>query len=334
MKAISSAKISIHLLFWVIYILILFVFDPPYFEELEMAWYEKIELGMLVLVAGIAYLNEQILLPYFLKRKYYWLYGFLVVNLLFFSTLFYCDFLMLEACTFSTCLSNNLWIISLPLIFFSFIWMFLQFYNKQKELEEAQKERLKMELKFLKSQINPHVLFNSLNTIYAQAIKENEGIAEMILMLSENLKYVLNQSTDTLVDLEKDIAFIENYLEFQELRTEGVNRIIYKKEIDSYNHSIAPLILIDLIENAFKHAVYKDDEPSDIEIFLRVKDQQLHFQCKNEFDPNSNEEKEESTEIGLKNLHHRLRLIYADLYTLNISRDNGFFRVELKINLA
>lgn len=212
--------------------------------------------------------------------------------------------------------------------------MFLQFYNKQKELEQVQKERLKMELKFLKSQINPHVLFNSLNTIYGQAIKENERIAEMILMLSENLKYVLNQSTDTLVDLEKDIAFIENYLEFQELRTEGVNRIIYKKEIDSYNHSIAPLILIDLIENAFKHAVYKNDEPSDIEIILKVKQRQLHFQCKNEFDAKSRVEKENSTEIGLKNLNHRLRLIYEDLYSLKISKDNGIFRVDLKIDLT
>jgi LytS/YehU family sensor histidine kinase len=153
----------------------------------------------------------------------------------------------------------------------------------------------------------------------------------MILMLSENLKYVLNQSTDTLVDLEKDLTFIDNYLEFQKLRTQGINNISYKKEIDSYNHSIAPLILIDLIENAFKYAVYKDSELSNIDIYLSVQNGKLHFYCENEFDDNL--EKNKTTQIGLKNLQQRLLLIYKDNYTLNINKKNGMFKVDLKINL-
>lgn len=333
MKAQSAIKLIIHSLFWVLYITVLFVIDSAYYEYLNITWYENIDLDMMATAASIAYLNDLVLLPYFLNRRRYILYILMLSALLFGGSFIYCYYLTGQECSFYSCLANNLWVIALPLLFFSFIWMFLQFYNKQKELEESQKERLKMELKFLKSQINPHVLFNNLNTIYSQAIKENEKIAEMILMLSENLKYVLNQSTDTLVDFEKDIAFIENYLEFQELRTEGVNRIIYKKEIDSYNHSIAPLILIDLIENAFKHSAYKDNEPSDIEIYIKVDHQNLNFICTNEFDVDSTPERGSSTEIGLKNLHQRLKLIYKDNYSLDILKENGIFKVDLKINL-
>ncbi len=223
--------------------------------------------------------------------------------------------------------------IALPVIFLSFIWVVLQFFDKQKELEEIHKERLEIELKFLKSQINPHVLFNNLNTIYAQAVKGNDNVAEMILMLSENLKYILDQSNDTMVPLEKDVIFIENYLEFQELRTQGINNIFYNKDIDSYNHTIAPLILIDFIENAFKHSVYKDEGESDIVIYLSIKKGKLHFICKNEFDANSQHKKEKGEQIGLKNLKQRLRLIYKDNYNLDIIEGNEMYTVDLKINL-
>ncbi len=321
-------KFIVHALFWVFYIIVLFLFDPPY--ENNINWYSKIELDILLLVSGIAYLNDQLLLPYFFKKKYYSAYAFIIFVLIFIATIFYSYYLMGNFNIF-TCFSINYGVILTPLIFLSLIWVVLRFYEKQKELEKAHNDRLEIELKFLKSQINPHVLFNSLNTIYAQALKESDTIAEMILMLSENLKYVLNQSTDTLVDLEKDLTFIDNYLEFQKLRTQGINNISYKKEIDSYNHSIAPLILIDLIENAFKHAVYKGGELSNINIYLSVQNGKLHFYCENEFDINL--EKGKSTQIGLKNLQQRLLLIYKDNYKLNINKKNGTFKVDLKINL-
>ena len=288
----------------------------------------------MLLVLAITYLNDQLLLPYFFKKRAYSIYAFIILGSLFLVAIFYCECIITSECRLSSCLSNNLWIIALPVVFLSFIWMVLQFFDKQKELEKAHKDRLEIELKFLKSQINPHVLFNSLNTIYAQAIKENDKVAELILMLSENLKYILDQSNDTLVPLEKDIAFIENYLKFQELRTEGINNIIYSKEIDSYNHSIAPLILIDLIENAFKYSVYKNDALSDIYIHLNIQKGKLHFICKNEFEITLQQKKEKREQIGLRNLQQRLHLIYKDNFVLNINKDRGIYKVELKIKLA
>ncbi len=328
MKHKSIVKFIIHSLFWIFYLIVLYVLDLSY--DTNLNWYNRIEFDMLLLVSGIAYFNDQLLLPYFFKRKNYLVYA-LIVFLLLFSAVFFYSYFLLGNYNIFTCFSINFWVILIPFIFLSFVWVVLRFYEKQKELEKAHKDRIEIELKFLKSQINPHVLLNSLNTIYAQSLKESDTIAEMILMLSENLKYVLNQSTDTLVDLEKDLTFIDNYLEFQKLRTQGINNISYKKEIDSYNHSIAPLILIDLIENAFKYAVYKDSELSNIDIFLSVQNGKLHFYCENEFDDNL--EKNKTTQIGLKNLQQRLLLIYKDNYTLNINKKNGMFKVDLKINL-
>ncbi len=326
-------KIVIHSIFWVVYIVVLFVFDPPHYSELGINWYEKIEPDLLLLVGSITYLNELLLLPFFFKRKYYILFAIINFGLLFFATTFYCYYLIGEDCKLSVCLSNNLWLIALPVVFLSLVWVVIQFFEKQKELENVYSERLELELKFLKSQINPHVLFNSLNTIYSKAVKENDEIAEMILKLSDNLKYVLNKSDDTFVDMEKDIVFIENYLDFQKLRTEGINKIIYKKDIDSYNHSIAPLILIDLIENAFKYAIYKEDELSDIYISLNVKNGMLHFICKNEYNPIDLQQQKDSMQIGLKNLKQRLKLLYKNNHQLHINTDNSLFIVDLKINL-
>jgi len=323
-------KFISHTLFWMFYITVLYVIDPSY--DTEINWYNRIEFDMLFLVSSIAYINDQLLLPYFFKRKYYTYYALLVLVLLFSSTLFYSYFLIGNF-NILTCFSINFWVIFIPFIFLSFIWVVLQFYDKQKELEKVNNERIEIELKFLKSQINPHVLFNSLNTIYAQALKESDTIADMILMLSENLKYVLNQSKDTLVSLEKDINFIDNYLEFQKLRTQGINHISYKKEIDSFNHTIAPLILIDLIENAFKYAVYKDGELSNIDINLRVQKGTLHFVCKNEYGSDIELQKDKSTEIGLKNIKKRLELIYKDKFVFTKSRKNNVFTVDLKIDI-
>ncbi len=327
-------KVIIHSLFWISYIIVLFVFAPLCYDDLNVNTYSKIEISFLFIVASITYLNDQLLLPYFFKKKSYILYTLIAFGLILLATFLYCYYVLGCVDSLLACYSDDLWIIALPFVLLSFIWVVLEFSKKQNELDKAHSDKIESELKFLKAQINPHVLFNSLNTIYAKSVKENDEIAELILILSENLKYILNQSNDTFVDLEKEITFIENYLEFQKLRTQGINNIIYNKEVDSYNHSIAPLILIDFIENAFKHSTYKDDELSDITINLSIKDGKIHFTCMNEFHlANTHQENYETSQIGLKNLKQRLELIYKNKYALNFNKDNGVFIVDLKIDL-
>lgn len=312
-------KVIIHSLFWISYISVLVVLNPLKYDAFYTSTYPKIEISFLLLVLSITYLNDLFLLPYFFKKKSFALYSVIAFGLILLVAFLYCYYVLGFVDSLFACYSDDLWIIALPFVLLSFIWVVLEFSEKQIELDQAKRERVESELKFLKAQINPHVLFNSLNTIYAKAIKENDEIAELILILSDNLKYVLNTSNDTFVNLEKEIIFIENYLEFQKLRTQGINNIIYNKEVDSYNHSFAPLILIDFIENAFKYSIFRDEGQSDIIINLKINNGSMQFTCMNEFDPDFvDKENNETTQIGLKNLEKRLELIYQNKYDLRI----------------
>ena len=224
------------------------------------------------------------------------------------------------------CLSDYLWQTLVPLIFFSFIWMLYRFIDKQKEVDIIKKEHTEMELKFLKSQINPHVLFNNLNTIYSYSIEKPEETPDLILMLSDNLKHVLYESNSETISLEKEIQFIDNYIKFQRIRTEGVKQIFYSTEIDSYQHQIAPLLLITIIENAFKHSTLN----SDITISINVQNGLLECTCKNDYD--KNDVTEANFKVGLQNLKKRLELIYKNNFEFNITK-NDMFKVYLKLDL-
>ena len=150
MKNRTSIILLIHSLFWMFYIVVLFVFDCPYYWDLNVEWYEKIDFELLLLVVSITYFNDQIFLPYFFKKKRYTLYSAIIIGLLVLVTILYCQY----TCDTDlvSCFSNDFWIIVIPVVFLSFIWLVLQFFDKQKELEIAHKDRLEIELKFLKSQ--------------------------------------------------------------------------------------------------------------------------------------------------------------------------------------
>ena len=331
MKYNNTIRITIHILFWLFYMTVVFFF-MPYYSDVELTWYQKIDFKLLIIVLTTTYLNEFVLLPKFFKKKL-WLYLVVISLLLLFVTLFFCYYISSCSCSLSICLSQQMWKFLLPVFFLSLVWVLFMLVKKQKELEESTKERLEIELKFLKSQINPHVLFNNINTVYAQAVKGSDNVAEMILMLSENLKYILYQSEEKLVPLEKDIDFIDNYLAFQTLRTEGINKITFTKEVDTYNHQIAPLMLIGLIENAFKHSSYKEDALSEIAISLKISEGKLNFICTNEVDFDSGKRETEGFKIGLKNLRKRLELIYPARYSLEVNKSEDKFIAHLKIEL-
>ena len=224
------------------------------------------------------------------------------------------------------CLSDYLWQTLVPLIFFSFIWMLYRYIDKQEEVELVKKEHTEMELKFLKSQINPHVLFNNLNTIYSYSIEKPNEVPELILMLSDNLKHVLYESNSETISFKKELQFLDNYIKFQRIRTEGVKQIFYTTEVDSKDNEIAPLLLITIIENAFKHSTLN----SNIFIDIKVKNGILECVCKNHY--NREETTTSDFKIGLQNLEKRLELIYKDDYEFDISR-NDMFKVYLKLKL-
>lgn len=315
-----SVEILIHLLFWALFIFMsLFVFTPYY-------WSENPFLQYFFILVTLVYLNNQVLLPLFVKKKWYVLYGFVFLFISVAATQLYCNVFARCGCSIMKCLSDYLWQTLVPLLFFSFTWMLFKFLDEQEKLAQTTQERVEMELKFLKSQINPHVLLNNLNTIYAYAIDKPNQTPHLILKLTENLKYVLYETNSEKVSLEKELHFIQNFIDFQRIRTEGIKEIIYEYKTDNKHCRIAPLMLITIIENAFKHSIAH----SKITIFVYAIKHQLSLEVSNQF--NASKSKSNNA-IGLKNLKKRLLLTYPNEHSLIIEKQENTYRVQLKINL-
>ncbi|WP_298505420.1 sensor histidine kinase [uncultured Maribacter sp.] len=225
------------------------------------------------------------------------------------------------------CLSDYLWQTLVPIVFFSFIWMLFSYLKKEEEVREIKEKNNEIELQFLKSQINPHVLFNNLNTIYSYALEEPKKVPEMVLMLSDNLKHVLYESNTTFVSLEKELDYVTNYIAFQKIRTQNIKTVIFKKNIDTLNYKIAPLLLITLIENSFKHSASK----STINIEINVENSVLRLGVTNKIAIHSSENL--GVPIGLANLKKRLKLLYKDKHVLVIEVTENY-SVQLKLELT
>lgn len=314
------SKILIHVLFWALFIFVsLFYFSDYY-------WAENPFLQYLSILVVIVYVNDFVLLPFFERKKWYTLYILLITIISFLATQLYCNVFAECGCSVAKCLSDYVWQTIVPIIFFSFVWMLFRYLQKKDEVEAIQRKHTEMELKFLKSQINPHVLFNNLNTIYSYSLEKPSQVPELILMLSNNLKHVLYESNATFVPLEKELNFIDNYIKFQEIRTEGIKTIDYSKNITNQQYSIAPLLLITLIENAFKHSTIN----TKIQIHISLENDVLTCECSNAYDqtkPATNDT------IGLQNLQKRLELLYKDNYELTVSAE-AHYHVRLKLKLV
>lgn len=314
------SKVLIHLLFWALFIFVsLFVFSNYY-------WSENPFLQYLCILVTIVYVNNRVLLPFFIQRKWYFLYALLIGSIAILGTQLYCNFFAECGCSIMKCLSDYLWQTIVPIVFFSFLWMLYSYLEKQRELEIIQKENVEMELQFLKSQINPHVLFNNLNTIYSYALEKPSEVPHMILMLSDNLKHVLYESDNHKVALEKELDYIDNYIAFQKIRTENIKTVAFSKQITNYKYEIAPLLLITIIENAFKHSAANST------IRINITEQNGLLECLCENKTNDTTADENSSKIGLKNLKKRLSLLYKNKHELLITETQNY-TLHLKIEL-
>lgn len=322
----SFIKLLIHLLFWGLFVSMSLVFVSE-----DKHWYQHSFLEYLLVVAGITYLNDLLLFPFFIKKKAYFIYGIVVLALSFLATIVYCNIISTCNCNLEFCLSKYMWQTIFPLVFLSFSALLLRVLDKQKELERSKSEHLTSELKFLRSQLNPHILFNNLNTIYSYSLENPDEVPEMILNLSNSLKYVLLESEHQEVDLNKDLAYLDNFMNFMTIRSEGTKTVTYHKTIDDDQYKIAPLLLISIIENAFKHSSKKEGIP-EINVTLKIENNTLALHCSNDFDPKKTHQF--SNGIGLNNLKKRLKLSYSNRHTLSEDQKNGKYIVELKIQLS
>jgi two-component system LytT family sensor kinase len=200
----------------------------------------------------------------------------------------------------------------------------------QKENEAMQ---LGMELKFLRSQISPHFLFNTLTNLVFLARKKSDRLESWLLMLSSLMRYMLYDAGKK-ISIKQEIEYLESYVTLQELRFGRDVKIVFATAVspEDANCSIESMLLIPFAENAFKHGTGYVDHPY-IDINLTVKERVLVFKVKNKFDRDADKSKDESSGIGLSNVRSRLTLLYPGRYELVIHDDKGLFSIELIVKL-
>jgi two-component system, LytTR family, sensor kinase len=237
---------------------------------------------------------------------------------------------------FDTKYNTNLWVgvtikflISMAVMATGTSYMLIIHFIRDQRLQQ---ENLKTELVFLRSQVSPHFMFNTLNSIVSLARKRSDKLEPALLELSNLMHYMLYESDEEKVCLRKEIDYIQSYIDLQTLRFGHQVRITFRNNNPPEELSIEPMLLIPLIENAFKHGIGLIDDP-EITIDLEVQQSELSLTVLNKFNPGSLETKDKTSGIGLTNLERRLKLLYPNKHTLSAVKNGNYFNASLKIYL-
>ena len=209
--------------------------------------------------------------------------------------------------------------------------LFYDNFKLTRATQQLRLEKKEAELNYLKSQTNPHFLFNTLNNIYTLASDKSDFAPESILRLSKILRFMLYETDGEFISVEQELEIIKDYIALEKLRYDDTLLINFKYEIEDMEQPLPPLLLIPLVENAFKHGISETMNQPFVDIHLSVNQQQLIFIVKNSID-NFHEEKSVKENIGLSNLRRQLQLLYT-AYDLSVLQSKSEFTATLKINL-
>lgn len=204
----------------------------------------------------------------------------------------------------------------------------------ERQQKEKQAAQLLTELKFLRSQISPHFLFNVLTNLVSLARKKSDKLEQSLIMLSDLMRYMLYDAQGKKVALQKEIEYLSSYIELQKLRFGNDVLVNSRIELDDEGdqYTIEPMLLIPFVENAFKHGVGYNEQPQ-IDIELSVYKGLMIFEVRNKFEPEPVDSKDENSGIGLSNVQSRLNLLYHNRYTLVINDQNNLFHITLTLKL-
>lgn len=336
-KILKSQWIQ-HLGFWVLsFYILLNVFRLSYdIQKIDLIYTAL----FMVNIFGLVYVNLKILIPRFLARKKYMWYAVLgFLNLLLFSDLniwlfnYFVDFLLpgyyfISYYELEDILKFHLAFLVLTTLFkLSKAWFKMQ--EAEKKIARVHEEKTSAELNALKSQINPHFLFNSLSNIHSLSLKKSEKTSASVLLLSDMMRYVLYETAVDFVKLSDEIKFLNNLVELQRLRLQQESEIIFTTEIENPKLIISPLILLPFLENSFKHGLKGDTGKTYAYFRLSTNGDQLNFLARN----NKVAEKDEGSGFGLKNVKRRLELLYPEKHELVIKDEDDIFEISLKLSL-
>lgn len=215
-------------------------------------------------------------------------------------------------------------LLSLPIIISN------QWFKQHRAIAELEKEKTEGELGLLKQQINPHFFFNTLNNLYALSLTQDKATPEMILQLSELMRYVIYRGKEPEVKLEEEIKYIEDYVQLQRIRLHRQLDYCFEKQISDRSLKIPPLFFIILVENAFKHGIEPAERESLLHLQLECDGQRLRFSCRNSRETQNAGPKG----IGLDNLRRRLELLFPNKHELIIRQEANYFTAILKLDLS
>lgn len=292
------------------------------------------------LLAAAIYVNLLVLVPQFVQRRNFIAYGALLVVVLFgyaFSKNVHDVWLyghVLGQSGKGNFFANTFYNLSIGVFYLSFsvaLELSRQWYLQRELIRKIEIEKLNTELAYLKSQINPHFLFNSINTIYFQIDKKNAEARDTLSTFSEMLRYQLYDCNGREVPIEKEIGYLRNYIDLQRLRKDGNYVIDFASDEDVRGFAVAPLMLICFVENAFKHVSHRS-EGNRISVRLERRGEMFHMSVFNTCDHNG-KVVGEGAGIGLKNVKRRLELLYPNAHVLDIMPGDGSFRVDLALKI-
>lgn len=230
--------------------------------------------------------------------------------------------------TFLNYMLDNLHYSSMPIIFSSFLWLGIYFIRLLEYNNTILEENKNTEIKFLKAQINPHFIFNTLNNIYSMVYFQSDKSLTAIEKLSQVMRFTTYESQKEKIRLADEINYIQAYIELEQLRHQETGFIHFTCQVENEHIEIPPYILSPLVENALKHGATSGETP--IEITLTANYQQLIFKTFNEI---GTQQKDKLGGIGLDNLKKRLQIHYPGAHQLHLTRDNNRFTAELLIQL-
>ena len=300
-------------------------------------FHTSLNLGMWV---GLFYAHGKFLVnPFFESKKYlHFAIGSMVLLAIYLLIRFYIINPLLESVYLAGRLSLERFRYSivmmsiLVLIFSTLFHLLVNRYQKEKTNQLLIQEHQAAELQFLKAQINPHFLFNTLNNIYSLSIIQSPKTPQMVLQLSQLLRYVLYESQNKKVSLSGELTQIEKYIALFQLKNETPVNIQLEKEGSINGQKIEPMMLIPLVENALKHCDFDTNEKAYARIAIHTEGDTLHFSTINSKN-DANQQKDEVGGVGLKNIRKRLALNYPNQHELVINNLEYAFEVRLKIKV-
>ena len=343
MAELQIGQVILHILFWCA---VLFFYTYFFgFGSADFSYVLSFSFFLMPITIATTYVSIYKLIPDYLITKHYFMFGlyslytfiisaYLIVISIFFGLIYLSNFSYDNMAPISKSLlfvGIAVYIVVILVSAFKLLKLHLRHTRETSKLEskilEAQLKLKEQELNYLKMQIHPHFLFNTLNTMYGFALKKADETPEMILKLSNLLDYLLYQVDKPFVLLSSEIDHINDYIELEKMRFNNTLNIEFVTHGITNDLKIAPMLLIPFVENSFKHGFIKSGELH-IKIRLEYKNQIIYFYIEN----TSSTNEVASRGIGLDNMRKRLDLVYHNKYTLNIDNETDFFKVNLQLS--